>query len=142
MTDYRSTLPTYRDQRDERSLGELFSELSQNFSLLVRQEVALAKTEMSEKLAVATKDIAALAVGGVLAFVGLMALVAAVILLLTQVVGIVAWLSALIVGLLLAGVGAFMLQRGLGDLKKLDLTPRRTAATLRHDVQWAKEQAR
>lgn len=129
-------------REDERSLGELFSHLSSNFTLLVRQEVALAKTEMTEKVSRAAKDVASLAVGGLLAFVGLLALVAALILVLTQVVGIVAWLSALIVGVLIAGTGGFMLTRGLSELRQLDLAPRRTAATLRHDVQWAKEQAR
>ena len=38
--------------RHERTLGELFGEFSQDMTRLVRQEIRLARTEMSEKLAV------------------------------------------------------------------------------------------
>ena len=42
--------------RDDRSLGELFSELAQETSTLVRQEVNLAKTEMTQKASRAGKQ--------------------------------------------------------------------------------------
>ncbi len=49
--------------RDERTLGELFSELAQETSTLVRQEVNLAKTEMSQKASRVGKDVGFLAAG-------------------------------------------------------------------------------
>jgi len=50
------------------------------------------------------------------------------------------WVSALIVGAIFAVAGYVMLNRGLKELKRVDLAPRRTVETLKDDVQWAKEQ--
>ena len=124
----------------ERSLGELFGELSQDMGLLVRQEAELAKTEMRQKLSSITRDLAALASGGALAFVGGLALTSALILLLIGPVGLQPWIAALLVGAVLAIAGWGMLQRGLKNLKRTDPTPRRTVASIKDDIQWAKEQ--
>ncbi len=126
--------------REERSLGELFGELSQNMTLLVRQEVQLARAELSAKVSQVTGDLVRVAAGGLVAYVGALALVAALVLGLHELANIAPWLSALIVGAVLAGAGYFMLRGGLRDLKRVDLSPRRTVETLKDDVQWAKEQ--
>ena len=80
---------------EERTLGELFGELSQDVALLVRQEARLAKTEMQQKLSNVTTDLVSLATGGVVALVGGLALTAALILLLIDPVGLKPWLAAL-----------------------------------------------
>ena len=129
-----------RDGKDDRSLGELFSELAQETSTLVRQEVQLAKTEMGQKASRLGKDVGFLAVGGAVAYAGLLAIIAGVIGLLGQVIPM--WLSALLVGLVVAGVGYFLLRRGLEALKREDLAPRQTIETLKEDRQWAKDQTR
>jgi uncharacterized membrane protein len=129
-----------RRTAEERSIGELVGELSQDMALLVRQEAQLAKTEMQAKLSRVTGDLVALAAGGVVALVGGLAITAAVILLLIDPIGVKPWLAALIVGALLGIVGWVMLQRGLKDLKRTDPTPRRTVETIKDDIQWAKEQ--
>jgi len=126
--------------RDERSLGELFSELAQETSTLVRQEVNLAKVEMSEKASRAGKHVGFLAAGGAVAYAGLLAILAGVIVLLGQVIPM--WLSALLVGLVVAGVGYFLVRKGLDALKREDLAPRQTIETLKEDGQWAKDQTR
>jgi len=126
--------------RDDRSLGELFAELAQETSTLVRQEVTLAKTEMTAKATRVGKDIGFLAVGGMIAYAGLLAIIAGVILLLDAIVPL--WVSALIVGLVVAGIGYVLVQRGLTALKREDLTPRQTIESLKEDTQWAKEQVR
>jgi hypothetical protein len=125
---------------EERSLGELFGELSQDVGLLVRQEAQLAKTEMQQKLSRVTTDLVALGFGGVVALVGGLALTSALILLLVDPVGLKPWQAALLVGLVLGLVGWVMLQRGLKDLKRTDPTPRRTVETIKDDIEWAKEQ--
>jgi len=125
-------------QRDERSLGELFAELTRETSTLVRQEVALAKTEMTQKATQVGRDVGVIGVGGAIAYAGLLAIVAALILVLGQFVAL--WLSALIVGLVVAGVGYVLIQRGRNALKRADLTPRETIATLKEDTEWAKDQ--
>ena len=125
---------------EERTLGELFGELSQDVGLLVRQEAQLAKTEMQQKLSRFTTDLAALATGGVVGLLGGLALTTAVILLLIDPVGLKPWLAALLVGGALGVTGWVMLQGGLKHLKRTDPTPRRTVDTLKQDIQWAKEQ--
>ena len=125
---------------EERTLGELFGELSQDVALLVRQEARLAKTEMQQKLSNVTTDLVSLATGGVVALVGGLALTAALILLLIDPVGLKPWLAALGGGVVLGVAGWVMLPRGVKDLKRTDPTPRRTVETIKDDIQWAKEQ--
>jgi len=129
-----------RRTAEERSIGELFGELSQDLGVLVRQEAQLAKTELQQKLSKVTTDLIALATGGVVALIGGLALTAALILLLIHPVGLAPWLAALLVGAVLGIVGWLMVQRGLTDLKRTDPTPRRTVETIKEDLQWAKEQ--
>jgi uncharacterized membrane protein len=131
-------MPELRQQ--ERSIGELFGQLTQDMTLLVRQEIQLARTEMSDKLSRFTTNILSVGAGGFVAYLGGLALVAAVILAIRDLANISLALSALIVGAILAIVGYVMLQRGLKELKRVDLAPRRTVETLKDDVQWAKEQ--
>jgi hypothetical protein len=125
--------------RQERSVGELFGQLTQDLSLLVRQETQLAKTEIQEKISRASRDLVALATGGVVALVGGLALTAALILLLVHPIGLEPWLAALLVGALLAGSGYLMLRGGLRDLKALDPAPRRTVESIKEDIQSVKE---
>ena len=62
--------------RDDRSLGEHFTELAQETSTLMRQQVNLAKTEMSQKASRAGRHAGILAAGGALAYAGLLAILA------------------------------------------------------------------
>jgi hypothetical protein len=128
-----------QERRDEPSLGELFADLARNTTTLVRQEVELAKTEMSQKAARVGKDVAFLAIGGAVLYAGFLALLAALIVGLGQ-LGLPWWLAALLVGLVVAAVGGFLIQQGLTALRREDLTPRQTIATLKEDAEWAKEQ--
>jgi hypothetical protein len=124
----------------EPSLGELFSELSRQLTTLVRQEITLAKTETSHKVARVGKDVGMLAVGAAVLYAGLLGIGAAIILLLAHVMP--AWVSALIVGVVVAAVGGFLVQRGREALTNEDLTPRQTVESLKENAAWAKEQTR
>lgn len=115
--------------RADRSLGELFGELVQDLTTLVRQELDLAKTEMTQKAGRVGMHVGFLAAGGAVAYAGLLAIVAALILLLAQ-LGLAWWVSALLVGLVVAGAGAFLVMRGLKALKEEDFTPRETMKTI------------
>jgi hypothetical protein len=126
--------------RDERSLGELFSELTEGISTLVRQEIALASTEMSHKASRVGEQVAYLVAGGAVAYAGFLAIVAAVIAILDLFLPL--WLSALIVGAVVALVGYLLVQRGLSALKNLDLAPRQTIETLQEAGELVKEQTR
>jgi hypothetical protein len=121
-----------------KSLGELFSDLTRDVSNLMRQEVQLAKTEMTQNVSRAAKNAGMLIGAGALAFFAVQALIAAAILALAQVVA--PWLAAVIVGaalLVIAGVFAMI---GLSALKKGSLAPKETVRTIQEDVQWAKQQ--
>jgi len=83
--------------KEEKSLGELFSELATETSTLVRQEVALAQTELSQKATRVGKNVGFLAVGGFVAYAAMLAVLAGIIMLLGLVIPV--WLSAIIVGL-------------------------------------------
>ena len=118
---------------DDRSLGDLFAELSRETTTLVRQEISLATTEMSQKASRAGKDVGFLAVGGAVVYAGVLAILAAIIIGLGQ-AGLPWWLSALIVGVVVAGAGYLLIRRGLDNLKHEDMAPRQTMDTLKGDI--------
>jgi len=125
---------------DDRSLGELFAELTREIALLVRQEASLAKAEITEKAAGVGKNIGMLAAGGAVAYAGLLALVAAAISLLTK-AGMPWWGSALLVGVVVMAAGSWLVWSGLKALKQVDLVPRRTLETVAEEKQWINRQA-
>ena len=127
--------------QNERSLGDLFAELSRETSTLVRSEVALAKTELTEKAAHVGRNAAMIAGGGALAHAGLLAIIAAIVLLLAQ-AGLSPWLAAAIVGIAVAGAGYLIAQKGLTALKNEEITPKQTLESMKETAQWAKHQTR
>jgi Putative Actinobacterial Holin-X, holin superfamily III len=128
-------------QQDNRSLGELFSDLARETGTLVRQEVELAKTEMTQKATRVGKDIGFLVAGGAVAYAGFLGILAAIAIGLGQ-LGVPWWLAALLVGVVVAAVGAFLVQRGLSALRRESLAPERTVTTIKEDVEWVKAQAK
>lgn len=124
--------------KEERSLGELFADLSWQTSNLFRQEVELAKVEMSQKASQARRAITFLAIGGFIAYAGFLAIIAAAIIGLAMVIPV--WLSALIVGVVVAIIGYALIQKGLNDLKPEDLTPQQTIESIKETAQWAQNQ--
>ncbi|MDQ3800312.1 MAG: phage holin family protein [Acidobacteriota bacterium] len=124
--------------REERSLGELFSELAAETSTLVRQEVALAQTELTQKATKVGKNVGFLVVGGAVGYAALLAVIAAVIIGLANFIP--AWAAALVVGVVVGIVAYLLISSALTALKKTDLTPRNTVETLKEDAQWLKNQ--
>ena len=130
-----------QQRNEEPSLGELFASLARDTSELVRKEVDLAKTEMTQKATEAGKDVGYIAAGGAVAYVGLIVLAFALVYLLADLF-LPLWASALIVGLVIAGIGYFLVQRGLTALKRTNLTPRETVQSLKEDKEWIKDQVK
>ncbi len=127
--------------KEDRSLGELFSQLSQETTTLVHQEVELAKTELTHKAARLGKDVGFLVAGGAVGYAGLLALIATIVLALGQ-AGMPWWLSALVVSLIVGGIGGAFVWKGLNNLKRERITPEETIETLKEDAAWAKEQTK
>ena len=126
-------------RKDDRSLGELFGDLARDMGVLVRQEVGLATAEMTHKATRIARNSAVAAVGGLVAYAGILAILAAIIIALAA-AGLAWWLAALVVGVVVTIGGGIMIQRGIEALKRADLTPTQTVQTLKEDTQWAKEQ--
>jgi len=124
--------------RSGRPVAALLSDLAGETSTLVRQEIALFKAELNEKLVRAGVGAGAIAAGGVMAFSGWLALVAAAIIGLSYVVA--PWLSALIIGVVVIGLGAGLALFGKSRLKAGALVPRRTLNSLREDEAWVRDQ--
>jgi len=127
-----------QNRKENLSLGELFGELVTEMTTLIRQEMRLATTELSDKASRVGKNVGFLAAGGAVAYAGLLAIIAAVILFLGDYMPM--WVSALIVGVVVALIGYLLVQKGITALKNMDLTPRQTIQSLQEDQAWAKEQ--
>lgn len=130
-----------RTRAEEPSLGELFSNLLNDATSLVKQEVNLAKAEMSQKISQVGRDVASLAIGAGVALFAAQALLFALIYGLNA-LGVPLWASALVVGLVFGGVGAFLVMRGVNNLKRFDPVPHQTVETLKEDTQWIREQTK
>jgi tetrahydromethanopterin S-methyltransferase subunit G len=128
-----------QQSKEDLSLGELFADLSRETSTLVRKEVELAKTELTQRAARIGKDIGFMAIGGALAYAGLFFILATVAIVLIT-LGVPPWLSVLLVGLVAIGAGYFLIQKGRSALKKDNLAPSQTIETLKEDAEWAKQQ--
>jgi len=122
---------------ENRPLGDLFGDLATEMSNLVRQEVALAKVEVGQKAKYVGRNVGYLVVGGAVAYAALLAVIAAIIMLLARVVP--NWGAALIVGVVVAGIGWLLVGKAMLALQRADLTPRETVETLKEDATWMKE---
>ncbi len=125
--------------KEERSLGELFSDLASETSTLVKQEVALAQTELTQKATKVGKNVGFLVVGGAVAYAALLAFIAALIIGLGQLLGNY-WAAALIVGVVIGIAAVVMILSALSALKDTGITPTQTVETIKEDAQWLKDQ--
>ena len=123
----------------EQPIGELLKQLSQETTTLVRQELELAKAEMAQKGKKAGKGAGMFGGAGVVGFLALGALTAALILALDT--GMKAWLAALIVGLVYAAIAGVLALTGKKEVQQATPpVPEQTVESVKEDVQWAKTQ--
>lgn len=127
------------DRHEDRSLGDLLSELSSETATLVRKEVELATTEMTAKAQKAAANVAVAAAGGALVHAGLLVLLAAIVVGMAQ-LGLAPWLSALIVAVVVMVVGYVMVNRGLSNLRQTDVAPRQAIESLKENARWTTRQ--
>ena len=124
----------------EPSMASLMGDIIGDVQKLVRQELALARTEVKEEVSKAKvvaiqfgAALAAAAVGGLL-------LVLMLVHLLDAVTEIPLWGCYLLVGITFAGLGAFLFFRGKEKAKHIDFVPRETVQSIKENVQWIKSQ--
>ncbi len=123
---------------ENRSLGELFSELSADMSELLQKEVALAESEMMAKVSKIAGGATMAASGGMLAYAGVILLLIATSFFLTQWMAF--WIASGLVAIVTLVVGLIVLQVGRGRMKEVSLAPEQTIDSLKADAKWAKEQ--
>jgi uncharacterized membrane protein YqjE len=117
------------------ALGDLFRQLATDSATLVRQEMTLAKAELKSNVKSVARDAAMVAVGGILALVGTIVLIAFLVVALGDALDNY-WLGALIVGVLFLLAGGILAMSSLKKLKHEEVAPTRTLETLKEDKQW------
>jgi tetrahydromethanopterin S-methyltransferase subunit E len=120
---------------DARSLGDLFSDLTREITTLLRNELALARAEMSVTLSRVLAHVGVIAAGGVVAIAGVFTLAAFLVLLLVR-AGLPAWGASLLVGVGLGAVGTLVAMRSLTALRQENLAPTETIETLKESTAW------
>jgi hypothetical protein len=125
----------------DRSLGELFSDLSQQTADLIRQEMRLAKAELSEKLADAGKHAAMIGAGAAFGLAAVVSVAAAIALLLID-LGVAPWVAAIVTAALMGGAAYMLAQSGLSALRKKSIAPVETMHSLKETTQWLKNGTR
>lgn len=136
-------------QKESNSIAALLHELRDETTTLLRQEVALAKAEMSQKASDLSGHAAKVAIGGFVAYAGLIVLLFGLgdllaMALLNAGLGaeFVAWLGPSIVGLVVAMIGYLMFAHARKAMAGDKLVPERTLDTLRQNKAWAQQKFR
>ncbi len=121
----------------DKSIPELLKELSQETTTLVRQELDLAKAELTDKGKKAGLGAGLFGGAGVMGLLTAGALTAFLIALLDRFM--VTWLAALIVTIVYGAIAAVLALRGKKEIQKAGPpVPEQTVETLKEDVEWAK----
>jgi hypothetical protein len=125
----------------ERSLGDLFGKLSTELSTLIRQELELARAELTQKGKEAGKGAGFLGGAAVVGLLAAGALTAAIIAALD--LAMATWLAALIVTIVYGAIAAVLALRGKAKVQQATPpVPEQTVDTVKEDVAWAKTRAR
>lgn len=135
-----SGAPGHEQDPRDRPIGELIKDLAGQTSTLVRQEIALAQAELTQKGKIAGKGAGMLVGAGVAAFLMLGALTATLIVVLDS--GMPLWLAALIVTLLWGVVAAVLAKAGQAGIKRATPPVPQTMETVKEDIEWAKHPSR
>jgi Putative Actinobacterial Holin-X, holin superfamily III len=123
------------------STAALVKHLSEQTTTLIRQEIDLAKTELTAKGKAAGAGAGMLGGAGVAGLLALGALTAGVILLLAEAMD--AWVAALIVTVVYAAVAGVLALAGRDRVKAgMPPAPEQTVESVKEDVQWVKTRAR
>jgi len=121
----------------ERPVSDLVKQLASQTSTLVRQELDLAKAEMTEKATIAGKGAGLIGGAAVVGLLAAGALTACLILVLSEAMD--AWLAALIVAVVMGAVAAVLGLAGRNKVRQATpAIPEQTVETVKEDVEWAK----
>jgi uncharacterized membrane protein YqjE len=122
-------------------LGVLLRDLAEGSSSLIRQEIRLARLELTELLGALATGAALVVAGSVTALLGALAVMIGLILLAAdQWLRDRYWLAALIVFVISGALALVFKSRGMALFSPKQLAPEQTVATLKEDRAWLKQQ--
>ena len=125
----------------DRPVGELLKELSEQTTTLVRQELELAKLELTEKGKKAGIGAGMFGGAGIVGFYAVGALTACLILALATAVD--GWLAALIVAAVYGAVAGVLALSGKSKVQQaVPPVPEQAVDSVKEDVQWTKSRAK
>lgn len=130
--------------KNDKSLGTLFSELTRETVDLIRKEIALARAEMSEKVTTAQTGLTSVAIGAAVLLAGLFLILQAVVNGVAMLLPpeMAPWLAPLLVGAVVAVIGYMMLKGGSSKLHADKLLPHRTMDSLSRNKTLVREGVR
>jgi len=129
---------TAQGGQDQRSLGQIVSDVTQDITTLIRQEMDLAKTEIKQEMSKAGKGAGLLGGAGVAGYFVLLFLSLTAMFGLAEAMDL--WLAALIVTVVWGVVAAVLAVVGKKAIQESNPQLPETQQTLKEDVQWAKAQ--
>jgi len=125
----------------EQSIGELVKDLASETSTLVRQEIDLAKAELTERGKQAGKGAGMLAAAALVGLLAAGALTACLIAVLDR--AMATWLAALIVTVVYAAIAGALAVTGRKQIREAaPPVPEQAIDSVKEDVQWAKTRTR
>ena len=131
---------------EQSNLVYLLKKLRDDTTALVRDEISLAKTEISEKVATTSRNVGYLAAGALVAYAALMLILQGLSFMLREqfILRGMSEANATLLGFLIVGavvglIGAVLIVKALNTLKKEPLTPTKTAETLKADKEWVQD---
>jgi hypothetical protein len=129
---------------DQPTIAELLKDLREESTLLLREELALAKKEITEKIFITARNLSYIVAGSLIAYTALTFLLLAISSLISQVlvqrgfsVGWAVFLGFLVVAVIIGAVSAGLILKGAHAVKELSLVPEKTVETLKEDKTWA-----
>lgn len=122
------------------SMTSLLGGIVSDIQTLVRQEITLAKSEMIREWDKAKTAAGSMAAGAAILALGGVLLCLAVVCVLKEVAHLDWWASFLIVGGVLAVLGAVLFYIGRNKAAQVNVIPPQTAETMKENVQWIRNQ--
>ncbi len=132
---------------DQESIGDLVRRLRDDSTTLIRDEIALAKTEISENLSVVGRNLGFLVAGAMIGYSALVILLLAIGSLIAE--GLISaglapamahFLGLAFVAITVGIMSAILVSKALDKLKTSTLVPERTVETLRNNKEFVKQQ--
>jgi uncharacterized membrane protein YqjE len=120
----------------ERSIPDLLKQLSEDTSTLVKQELELARAELTEQGKRAGKGAGMIGGGALFGLGAFGALTACIIALIATATA--TWVAALIVAAVYGAIAAVLAMRGKNEIQEATPPAPQTVDTLKEDARWAK----